>query len=134
MKSRNIYWFIAGIINFFTFLLHLIGGQFDLVIPLTETSLIIERSSQWLGVWHMVSIVLLASSVILLLAGFNKKYGKSIELIQLLGYLYVLFCIPFLIAGFYYGLLVPQWILCLPIGALALFGVRRFSDLKTQTL
>ncbi|MFK8044744.1 MAG: hypothetical protein AB8B72_04575 [Crocinitomicaceae bacterium] len=128
MKTKNVFWILAGALNLFTFFLHLIGGQIDLVDPMMETSLIIEKSSQLLGAWHMVTIVLLATSYILLAAGFGKKYAINLQLIKLVGYLNLAFCIPSIIASLYYGLLVPQWILFLPMGVLTIIGLKRAEN------
>ena len=125
MKQKNKYWTIAGILNIITFFLHIIGGQIDLVTPMIETSLPIAKSAQLIGAWHMVTIILLVTSTILLLAGQNKKYSTNIELISLIGYLNLMFCIPFIIASIYYGILVPQWIFFLPIGILVLLGIKK---------
>ena len=125
MKTKNKYWIIAGILNLITFFLHLIGGQLDLVNPMIETPLILEKSSQLVGAWNMVTIILIATSYILLSAGFGKKYSTNTEMIKLIGYLNLSFCLPFIIAGFYYGLLVPQWIFFLPIGVFTLIGMNK---------
>ena len=116
MKTKNTYWIIAGVLNLLTLFLHIIGGQLELVNPMINTSLSIEKSSQLVGGFNMVTIIILATSYILLLAGFGKKYSTNTELIKLIGYLNLSFCLPFIIVGFYYGLLVPQWIFFLPIG------------------
>jgi len=130
--KKNRYWVIAGILNFLTFILHLIGGQIDLVNPMIETSLEIEKSSQLIGAWNMVTIILLGTSYILLMAGFNKKFNSNIELIKLTGYLNLSFCLPFIVAGFYYQLLVPQWIFFLPIGILTFKGISSHLKLNTK--
>jgi hypothetical protein len=124
MKTRNKYWIIAGILNLLTFFLHLIGGQIDLVNPMVDT-LSVEKSSQLVGAWNMITIILLATSYILLSAGFGKKYSTNIEMIKSIGYLNLSFCFPFIIAGFYYGLLVPQWIFFLPIGIITIIGLKK---------
>ena len=115
MITKNKYWIIAGVLNLITFFMHLIGGQIELVNPMIKTSLSLDKSSQLVGAWNMVTIVLLVTSYILLSAGVGKKYSTNTEMIKLIGYLNLLFCFPFIIAGFYYGLLVPQWIFFLPI-------------------
>ena len=90
-----------------------------------ESSLNIEKSSQLVGAWNMVTIMLLATSYILLSAGLGKKYSKNTEMIKSIGYLNLLFCFPFIITGFYYDLLVPQWILFLPIGVFTMIGLKK---------
>ena len=76
----------------------------------------------------MVTIILLVTSYILIAAGFGKKYSKNLELIKLTGYLNLSFCLPFIIASFYYGLLVPQWIFFLPIGVLTIIGLGKAKN------
>jgi len=127
MNTKNKYWIIAGILNFLTFLLHLIGGQIDLVNPMMESSISLEKSSQLLGAWHMVTIILLAPSYILLLAGFGIKYSTNFEMIKLIGYLNLSFCLPSILISFYYSLLVPQWIFFLPIGSLTILGLKKIQ-------
>jgi hypothetical protein len=127
MKTRNRYWIIAGILNLITFFLHLVGGQIDLVNPMMETSLIFEKSSQLVGAWNVVTIILLATSYILLSAGLGKKYSTNTKMIKSIGYLNLSFCFPFIIAGFYYGLLVPQWIFFLPIGIFTMIGLNKIK-------
>jgi hypothetical protein len=128
MKTRNIYWIIAGSLNLITFFMQLFAGQLELVKPMINTSLVLEKSSQLVGAWHMVTIILLVTSFILLSAGFGKKYATNTEMIKLVGYLNLSFCLPFIIAGFYFGLLVPQWILFLPMAILTMMGLKKLKS------
>jgi len=125
MKTKNKYWIIAGVLNLMIFFLHLIGGQIDLVNPMLDSSLNIEKSAQLVGAWHMVTIILLATSYLLLSAGLGKRYSTNIEAIKLTGYLNLSFCLPFIIASFYYVLLVPQWILFLPVAVFTMIGLNK---------
>jgi len=125
MKTKNKYWIIAGILNLMIFFLHLIGGQLDLVNPMLDSSLSIERSAQLVGAWHIVTIILLATSCILLSAGLGRRYSTNTEMIRLIGYLNLSFCLPFVLASFYYVLLVPQWIFFLPVGILTMIGLKK---------
>ena len=68
MKTKNTFLIIAGVLNLLTFFVHLIGGQIDLVNPMINTSLSIAKSSQLVGAWNMVTITLLATSFVLILA------------------------------------------------------------------
>jgi len=125
MTTKNKFWIIAGTINLATFFLHLIGGQLDLVNPMIETSLSLEKSSQLIGAWHMVSIILLATSYVLLSAGFGKRYSTNTEMIKSIGYLNLSFSLPFILTGFYYDLLVAQWVFFIPIGVLTFIGLNK---------
>jgi len=123
--KKNTYWIIAGTLNLITFFLHLIGGQASLINPMLDTTLSIEIKSQLVGAWNMISNILLATSLVLLYAGFKQKITSNLELISFVGYLNLSFCFPFILTGFYYGLLVPQWIFFLPIGILTIIGIKK---------
>ena len=125
---KNNYFIIAGFLNLITFFLHLIGGQLDLVNPMLNTSLSVEKSSQLVGAWNMVTIIIIATSYMLLMARFNKKYTTNKELLSFVTFLNVAFCFPFIIAGFYYGLLVPQWLFFLPIAILSFIGLKKIKQ------
>lgn len=124
MGNKNILIIIAGFISLFTFILHLTAGQIDLMNPLLESSLNIEVKSQLVGVWNMVSLIIIVTSIVTLKAGFKAK-TMNIGLVSAVGYLNLFFVLPFLLSGFYYGVFAPQWVLFLPIGVLTLIGVRR---------
>lgn len=123
MTKRNRYLIIAGIINSFTALLHTVAGQMDLVNPLMEGNLSTQSKTEWLGVWHMVTVILFVSSYYLIKNGFNSTKGKS-DVFQLIGILYILFSAAFIISSLYMTVFAPQWILLLPIGVLSLIGAK----------
>jgi hypothetical protein len=118
-KKRNYYWLIAGVINLFTALLHTIGGQMDLVSPLQKSDMTNQAKAEWFGVWHMVTIILFASSFLILRSFVRKTQSETMNY---LGYLYILLSIPFIISSLINDFLVPQWILLFPIGLLILIG------------
>ncbi len=117
------YWIIAGTINLFTALLHTFGGQIDLVNPLLDSNLNIQSKTEWLGVWHIVTVILFVSSYYLIKYGLNK-INSSLQVIQLIGILYLLFSFAFIISSLYTTEFAPQWILLLPIGVLSLIGIK----------
>lgn len=126
MKSkRNIYWFFAGIINLLTALLHTIGGQIDLVDPMLQSNLENQVKAEWFGVWHMITIILFASTYLALKNTFADFQKRQIELMRYIGILYIFLSIPFCVSSMIHKLLAPQWILLLPIGGLILYGVKK---------
>jgi len=127
MKTKNTFLIISGLINLFTFLLHMIGGQISLINPLLDSNLELQIKTELLGVWHMATIILFVTSIILLYLGFKQNKKLNIQLLSFIGYLYILFSIPFIIISIIYGLLVPQWILLLPIGVLTIFGIKKIK-------
>ncbi len=120
LENKNIYWIIAGIINSFTALLHIIGGQLDLVNPLLTSNLNLQTKTEWLGAWHIVTVILIVSSYYLLKYGLNTLQKRNSDVIQLIGILYILFSITFIISSLFMKTFAPQWILLLPIGVLSL--------------
>ena len=126
-EKRNIYWLIAGGINFFAAFIHTIGGQLSLVNPLQDSYLLDQTKAEWLGVWHIVTILLFLTSYLLVKNGLGKTQQKQPEIINFIGVLYISFSVPFIITGIMYKLLAPQWILLLPIGLLAYFGTKKLT-------
>ncbi|UTW62402.1 hypothetical protein KFE98_20750 [bacterium SCSIO 12741] len=126
MKKRNIYLIIAGVLNLFTALLHLIGGQVGLVEPMQESSMTWAEKTQLLGVWHMVTALLFYSSFILLKKGF-KGHPHSKGIVTFIGVSYLLYGLGFVGASVYLLQFAPQWTLLIPIGALALIGQRKMA-------
>ncbi len=119
---KTIYIKIAGITNLFTAFLHLIAGQMDLVTPLQNSALNDHQKSEWLGAWHMITVLLFFTSVLILRAGFGARLLTDKSGIRAIGLFYALASIPFIVSSIYYSLLAPQWILLLPIGILLLIG------------
>lgn len=124
-KNRNIYWIIAGAINLFTAVLHTIGGQLELVNPLMKSDLNTQEKAEWIGAWHMVTIILFFTSYITIKHGITNNANKQLNLIKYIGYLYLIFSIPSIITSVMYQLLAPQWILLLPISVLIYIGVKK---------
>ncbi|OXA99130.1 hypothetical protein B0A75_11925 [Flavobacterium oncorhynchi] len=125
INKRNVYWLFAGIINLFTALLHAISGQISLVNPLLGSNLIMQAKAEWIGVWHMITTILVATSYMLIKNGLDTKENKQTEFVKYIGYLYMIFSVPFIVTSIMYNLLAPQWILLLPIGLLACLGTKK---------
>jgi hypothetical protein len=124
-NNRNIYWLVGGGINLFTAVLHTIGGQLELVSPLMSCNLIDQAKAEWIGAWHMVTIILFLTSYLLIKNGIAKNENIQTELLKYIGYLYIIFSVPSITTSIMYNLLAPQWILLLPIGLLAYIGTKK---------
>ncbi len=131
MKRRNIFIIIAGCINLFTTFLHLIGGQIGLVNPLMAGDLKIEEKSQWLGAWHIVTILLFFTSIILLKGGLSKSSKLDKSRVLYIAILYLLLTLPFFYSSIIMDVFTPQWILMLPIGILSLIGWQKKQNRST---
>ncbi|MCW4438234.1 hypothetical protein [Vibrio splendidus] len=122
----NIWIFSSGLLALFTTLVHVFAGQIDPVRPFLKSKLDDIPKATLLACWHLVSVTLFVSSLMLLYVGW---YGidSLYFLIQLLGFLYILYASVFVAVGLcFFGAKVfvklPQWILLLPIGLLANYG------------
>lgn len=133
MKTMKIHFvlLLAGILNLFTAFLHLIGGQMALVVPMWNTQMTVAEQTQWLGAWHIVTVVLFGTSCIMLKSAFQKDTNEG-ELASV-GWGYVWFGVAFIGSSIYMGEMAPQWILLLPIGFLTLFGLRK-KKIKENSL
>ncbi|WP_341224984.1 hypothetical protein [uncultured Arcticibacterium sp.] len=125
MKKYNYYLLVAGTLNALTAILHLIGGQLDLVNPMLESGLSKSVKTQLLSVWHMVTIVLFATTLLYFLYAKNKIRRFNPKLISFISYLYILFSFSFIISSFFQNVFTEQWILLLPIGILGLVGSKK---------
>lgn len=118
-----IYIRIAGIINLITAFIHAILGQMDLVNPLLSSNLEVQQRAEWLGVWNMVTILLFATSYIILRTGFGKVPKTEFLFLKPIAVLYLLTGIPFIASSIYFSVLAPQWILLMPIGVFLILGL-----------
>ncbi len=124
-KQRNVYSLIAGLINVFTAFVHLIGGQITLVDPLMQTSLPLDVRAQWLGAWHIVTVILFITSFSLLRDGISPRttfQNKAFEY----AILYGAFGIVFIGVSIYMKNSAPQWILLIPIGLFSFLSFRTY--------
>ena len=123
----NIWIFSSGLLGLFTALVHIFAGQIDPVRPFLRSDLDLVPKATLLACWHLVSVILLASSVMLIYAGWNGNESFD-PLIWLIGSLYILFALVFIATGWYFFagrcfVKLPQWLLLLPIGVLSVYGV-----------
>ena len=112
----NVYWISAGLINLIASIMHIVIGYYDPLEPLKTSSMNPESISTLFAVWYMVTLVMFGSSFVLLYAGWKPNRLKSFDLVYFMSILYILFALIF----FFFSL--PQWVLLLPIGLLALYG------------
>lgn len=123
MQTKNYYLIIAGAICFFTALLHTIGGQLDLIDPMLESNLKTQTKTELLGAWHMVTVIIFVAAIVFLKNGFRPVENQN-YLVRLMAWLFILFSVVFIGVSVFNKVLAPQWILCLPIGILALLGAK----------
>lgn len=122
MKNKAYFW--AGLIGLFTALLHTVGGQIELVNPMLDGNMTAQMKTEWLGAWHMVTILLWVFGFILFKNG-RQENPADRSLIQVIGWLSFLFGICFILASIYQGQHAPQYILIWPVALLIYFGLKK---------
>lgn len=125
MGQRNNFWLIAGGMNIFSALVHTILGQITLVKPLLQSTIEHQEITEWLGVWHIVTVVLFASSYYLIRQGLHQRQNRNLALIEFIAYLYLLFSFVFIALSIINNVFAPQWVLLLPIALFALAGINK---------
>ncbi len=123
-------WVSAGSLNLFTALIHLISGHFEIVNPLLNSTIDTVVLATLYACWHMVTVILFGSSILLLYIGIKPTQFLSNYLATIVGTLYILFSLVFMILMIEYGFSnLPQWTLLLPIGLLSLYGTKKQKSL-----
>ena len=124
--KKNIPILIAGVIMFFTTILHLTGGQVDHIIPLLASELESTDKAVLLGVWHMISVALLIMAFWLIRQGLKPITSRN-DAMRFMAWLNLLFAFVFIVVSIIRWTFAPQWILFLPMGVLILFGLSEFA-------
>lgn len=119
--------FITALLAALTASVHIFIGTPEIETPLLQSSMPHELSLLLYVCWHLVSIILVFSSVIFFLAArtaFHIKYQYTAKLLSLL---WLSFGFAFIVIAMWDSgtsmlIKLPQWILFLPIGALGFWG------------
>ncbi|MBN1485172.1 MAG: hypothetical protein JXA37_10650 [Chloroflexia bacterium] len=123
----NAWWLAAGIVGLITALIHLIGGQIEIIRPFSQSDLAAMPRGTLHACWHMVTVILFASAGIMLYLGASPQNGEQTLLALFIGGQFVAYALVFLVltlAGDWDKKLIrlPQWMLLLPIGLLSIIG------------
>ncbi len=112
----------------FTAALHLFGGTPQIQGPLLHSSIPVEISLLLYACWHLVSVALIASAVVLFAATRSDEPLRWRPAVGFVGTTWLGFGVVFIAVALIFGgppmlMKLPQWILLMPVGALALKGV-----------
>jgi hypothetical protein len=127
-KNRSL--LISAFLAAFTAIVHTIGGTLEIHTPLLTSPLPEPISLLLYACWHLVTVTLILSAVALFWSSPNNRAESNFALPAFIGILWVSFGIVFVVVALYFSgfralIVLPQWTLLLPIGGLALFGVRK---------
>jgi hypothetical protein len=119
----------AGLLALFTAAVHVVAGGRGIAAPLLASTLAEVPRITLYGVWHLVSLVLALSGAALLLAARPRALAPARWMVAFIGALWlgfglVLLGIAALQPGGGWWLKLPQWLLLMPVGALALAALR----------
>jgi hypothetical protein len=92
-----------------------------------------QIKAEWVGGWHMITIILFSTTYVLIIHGLGKVKPYHLPIMNYIGFLYIGFSLLFIISSIYFRLLAPQWIILLPIGILVLIGSSKQISPKNET-
>ena len=129
MKSNRVL-LLSAFLAALTALLHTIGGTLEIHTPLLSSALPQPISLLLYACWHLVTVALTLSALALYWSSRNNRAESHFALPAFIGILWVSFGVVFVIVALYFSglgalFVLPQWILLIPIGGLALFGIHK---------
>ncbi|MFI6423408.1 hypothetical protein ACIBG6_39305 [Streptomyces sp. NPDC050842] len=106
---------------------HIVGGRRDVVRPLLSSGLADEPKRVLHAVWHMVSVDLVLSGLVLLYLSLTDGTPGTSLVAWFVAAHFVAYAAAFLVVTLSVGwprplLRLPQWILLLPVAVLAVAG------------
>ncbi len=126
----NVKLLLAGLLALVTTLIHVIAGGQDVVSVLLKTPMDEEAKLVLYAVWHMASVTMGFSSLILLQSSFSRNRQQWLVSVRCIAFLWCSFGLVFLVviamqpsSGWWFKL--PQWLLLLPVGVLGFWGSSR---------
>jgi len=111
----------------FTAILHTIFGTAEVHTPLLRSTLLPEVNLLLYACWHIVTVLLVGSSIILFMAVYRGRSLPWTVAARLVGAVWIASGLVFIGVALAFAtpamlLTLGQWILLIPIGCLALFG------------
>jgi hypothetical protein len=116
-----------------TAVLHTVFGTSEVHTPLLKSELTPEVSLLLYACWHVVTAVLISSSIVLMVAIYTKKSAAWMIAARFVGALWITFgfifiSVTLLFSNYTMLFTLGQWILLIPLGTLALLGPYKKSS------
>lgn len=128
---------LAGYLAVFTAAVHTFGGTYEVHAPLLNSALPKPLALMLYACWHLVTAVLCLSSWALLRSPSPRTIQSQAVLAGAIGIAWTSFGLVIIAVALLFGeslstlLVLPQWVLLLPVGALAWFGSRKLLSTAT---
>ena len=128
MRTISRQWIAAGLLAAFTAAVHVFAGTPEVMPTLRAVPPAVGLLL--LACWHLASVTLAASAAALLWSARCAARAEARVLARWVATIWLLFALVFLaVAIAHWGwdgiAVLPQWVLLLPVGVLALSGARR---------
>lgn len=135
----NRFLLVASVLAAFTACIHVFVGTAEIAPPLLSSSLAPEMRFLLYACWHLVSCALFFSAVALFVSALPRHQHSARLLARFISWLWLAFGAVFIIIGLAgaHGTLLfklPQWVLLLPVGMLALLGCASSRSLPASTI
>jgi hypothetical protein len=120
----------SGLLAAFTAALHTLAGTPEIQEPLLSSSIPQPISLLLYACWHLVTVTLIVSALALIWSAGSKKTVKAGALPCFISVLWLLFGLVFVVVALWFSgpsmlLVLPQWVLLIPVGILGLLGDRQ---------
>ena len=117
----------SGLIAAFTAALHTLAGTSEIQGPLLGSSMPMPVSLLLYACWHLVTVTLVLSAVALIWSARPTAKIPAGALPRFISILWLLFGLVFVVVALTFSgpsalLVLPQWILLVPVGVLGLLG------------
>ena len=125
---------IAGYLAAFTAAVHTFAGTYEVHGPLLNSTMPKALALLLYACWHLVTATLCLSAWVLLRSPEPWTVQTKAVLAGAIGILWLSFGVVFVTVALLFGdspstlLVLPQWVLLLPVGALAWFGSRKLRS------
>lgn len=122
---------IAGYLAAFTAAVHTFASTYEVHVPLLNSTIPKALALPLYACWHLVTAALCLSAWALLRPPEPRTVESQALLASAIGILWASFGLVFVAVALLFGeslptlLVLPQWVLLLPVGALAWCGTRK---------
>ncbi len=140
MRSNRLL-LIAGLLAALTAVVHTFAGTYEVHVPLLNSTLPKPLALLLYACWHLVTVTLCLSAWALLRPLEPRTVESQAVMASAIGVAWFLFGSVFIAIALVFGgtlstlLVLPQWLLLLPVGALSWFGSRKLlrSNVPSKT-